>query len=349
MFSYNSPSVATENHARRFERLVSDYRLDEIPSIHSENWDSEPWMKEMFHPKQTEEDFRSLLENHTLESEWEKVMGFCIRYHRHEELYWTFLFVVSRPPLDTAFTLAWLQRQPSLVFALLKQYPPNEGILHTETRTIHTHILQSIIRSANQLGMASLVALEKLSITVSELLIDDYVNLLWLSALSVRSPNLVQEIMLVLNDARAEIGLSDPVLAYGHKYALGIAFDRAEEAADECPCDDNGVPRRQRIPPSQTKLTFLVENYQKVKATLRVDAKNQIRLHSHVRLSSASREESLGERVVIDGIVIQASRGEVTIDLMYPAPPETERIDWSMYNAGSIGNWAHQSLVSALI
>ena len=28
--------------------------------------------------------------------------------------------------------------------------------------------------------------------------------------------------------------------------ALSVAMDRAEEAADECPCDEKGIPRKRR-------------------------------------------------------------------------------------------------------
>ena len=99
-------------------------------------------------------------------------------------------------------------------------------------------IIQNIIKSANQSGIASLVALEKVAASVARVSMDEYLHLLMLASLSARSSELVQEVLLILHECRADIMSQSPVMEYAHKHALGITFDRTEEAADECPCND---------------------------------------------------------------------------------------------------------------
>ncbi|KAG6889599.1 hypothetical protein C0995_016125 [Termitomyces sp. Mi166 len=124
-------------------------------------------------------------------------------------------------------------------------------------------------------------------------------------------------------------------MEHGHKFALSIAFDRAEEAADECPCDNNGKPRRQRTPPTHVKLSFIADEPDHVRAIVRVDAKTEVRLHSHVRLQAASKATNRWiPAPIMDGLVVQAFKGELKIGLFHPQPPELERMDWNMYHAG---------------
>jgi hypothetical protein len=245
----------------------------------------------------------------------------------------------------------WIDRYPPLVFTALKVYPPDEDLkLPPETEQMTRTIVQAIIRSANDLRIASLVALEKIAGSIALLPIDEYIELLMLAALSVRSSQLVQEVLLVMNDIRLAHCPQTPVLEYGHKHALGVVFDRAEEAADECPCNEDGKPRKQRNPPSQTNLTFVPDDTTHVMATLRVDAKTAIRLHSHVRLQATSKAENRWiDAPVLDGLVVQAMKGELKIKLLHPAPPETERMDWVVFNAGSIGRCWYLLIVILLM
>jgi regulator of nonsense transcripts 1 len=202
-------------------------------------------------------------------------------------------------------------------------------------------ILSNLIRSANALRVAVLVALEKISGTIAALPPAEYFDLLWLTSGSVRSQELVQEVLLVLNDCRLSHGdNSDVARRYGDKHALAIAFDRAEEAFEECPCDEDGKPRKQRTAPAHTRLSYAEGEALCVRAPIRIDAKSVVRLHSHVRLQAASKPDNRWiESIVLDGVVVQAMKGELKIELMHPPPPEMEEIDWSLYNAGSTGKF----------
>ncbi|KAG5223222.1 RNA-dependent RNA polymerase [Salix suchowensis] len=135
---------------------------------------------------------------------------------------------------------------------------------------------------------------------------------------------------------------SEPLaLSHAHRHGLAVSFDRAEEeeAADECPCDEEGKPKRQRTPPTIVKLTA-TETFNHVKAAIRVDDRSSgVRLHSHVRLQAASHpDRGWVSPPIVDGIAIQSLKGELKIEVQQPLPPEATRMSWKMYNAGSIGN-----------
>jgi hypothetical protein len=123
---------------------------------------------------------------------------------------------------------------------------------------------------------------------------DEYLHLLMLASLSVRSSELVQEVLLVLHECRADVMAQSPMMEYAHKHALGITFDRAEEAADECPCNDQGRPKKPRgrgPPPATVRLVPVPDEPTQVIAHVRVDEPTPVRIHSHVRLQAVSDPE----------------------------------------------------------
>lgn len=258
--------------------------------------------------------------------EMDSIMPFAIKYHAEEELFLVFGYVIHQRPLPVSFIIKWIKRYPSLTFAPLKAYPPDDECrLAAELEPFGGQIITGIILSANDTRMAALVAIGKLAQTVGWLKINQYIELLMLTAFSVRSSSLVQEV-LVLNDSRIQYFPDTDTAAtlYAHKHALGFAFDRAEEAADECPCDGEGRPRKkQRAAPSHTKLTFASDYLEQghIIATIRIDARTAVRLYSHVRLQAASRPENQWiEAPIMDGIVAQALKAELKIHLLHPVP-----------------------------
>ncbi|RPD58072.1 hypothetical protein L227DRAFT_489448, partial [Lentinus tigrinus ALCF2SS1-6] len=133
-----------------------------------------------------------------------------------------------------------------------------------------------------------------------------YLDLLWSAALCIRSSKLVQEILLVLHEARSSSRKSSRALEFTHKHALAVVFDRVEEAADTCPCDDYGKPRKQSTRPARAKLVLPQPTPEEVEgaavinddglqgvgiavvAHTRVDLPTPIRIHTHVRMQVAS-------------------------------------------------------------
>ncbi|KIK00426.1 hypothetical protein K443DRAFT_611821 [Laccaria amethystina LaAM-08-1] len=352
--------VPTEEYVRRFQRQSAPYRMNDLKDV---DWSKEPdWLKSAFYPAKNPQGLPSSRQpkTHTQETmdgvlsrrmlpELDQILDFGLMYHAEDEVSLVFHYLLLLQPFPQGMVVKWIDKYPPLVFTALKVYPPDEDLkLPPETEQMTRTIVQAIIRSANDLRIASLVALEKIAGSIALLPIDEYIELLMLAALSVRSSQLVQEVLLVMNDIRLAHCPQTPVLEYGHKHALGVVFDRAEEAADECPCNEDGKPRKQRNPPSQTNLTFVPDDTTHVMATLRVDAKTAIRLHSHVRLQATSKAENRWiDAPVLDGLVVQAMKGELKIKLLHPAPPETERMDWVVFNAGSIAT--SRAMLDALL
>lgn len=272
--------------------------------------------------------------------ELDLIMDFAIKYHAEDELFLIFDHVINQHPFPMNFAIRWIEQYPVLIFTLLKSYPPNDEMeLPPELEPFAHLIVRQIIRSANETRIASLVALEKIAKTIGSLALNHYIELLMLAALSVRGNTLVQEVLLILNEKRVEHHTVSPKNEYGRLHALGVAFERAEEAAEECPCNEDGRPRRKmRVPPSHAKLKFGPDYSHKweVIATVRIDARSAIRLHSHVRLQAASRSENrIIDIPIMDGLVVQAGKGEMKINLIHPAPAEMEEMDWNMYDCGT--------------
>lgn len=254
-------------------------------------------------------------------------------------------------PLDHIATC--IAEYPSLSYSALKHFLPVDSVgpLPDIAAELVRPIIYNIIRSANSFGIASLAALEKLAPDVDQLDLATYFDVLWLSVLSIRAPGLVQEVLLVLHESRVTSRARSELYDYAHKFMLGIAFDRAEEAADACPCDEGGRPKRQRTAPVRAKL-FPTKPTQEqapenaelnskviVEARIRVDAQTPARIHSHVRLKVASPQEYPGSGLppaVVDAVVVRASRGELYLEMKHPLPPEYEQVDWNLYHAGSI-------------
>ncbi|KAK7059945.1 Rna-directed rna polymerase [Favolaschia claudopus] len=307
--------VPTEIRVKRFERQAAPYRLNDIRDISAEDWQNAEkhtkWIEAAFNPRLREDQFKRHLDELSF-AQLNDVMQFSLRYHLEEETFWTFSHLISASPLRRSDVEKWLDAHPPLVFVLLRAYPPTEECaLPEETEHLAGIIIHNLIRSANNHGVVVLVALEKISATIAGLPLKIYFDIVWFTAGSVRAQQLVQEVLLVLNDCRLTCTSgndSDIAVRYGEKHARAIAFDRAEEAFEECPCDEDGKPRRQRTAPTHTKLAYVEaeEGRLWVRATIRIDAKSAVRLHSHLK-----------------------------IELMHPPPPEMEIMDWNLYHAAT--------------
>ncbi|KAI0028389.1 RdRP-domain-containing protein [Vararia minispora EC-137] len=262
--------------------------------------------------------------------------------HRCEaQLFWIFdaLIAVGRYPLDKNIVGKWIDRHPLLVFCILKAYVPDEeGKLPADVAELGPAILQQVLRAAPAVPVAALVALEKLKGTLATIELRLYLSLLELAVLAIRAPGQVHETLFVLHECREAARASSAASEYIHKQALCIAFDRAEEANDTCPCDEDGRLRRQRGgAPALVPLHAVKDKLSEVVADIRVDSTTTIRLHSHVRLRAESRPEQGDiEQPILDGIVTVQQTGEIRIALTHTPPPEYESMQWYLYDAGSV-------------
>lgn len=300
------------------------------------------WMKDLFIPKSSREKIQATLRTRDI-ADIEKVLTLCLDNHALDELFWAFYTIITPiQRMQVEATKKWIEMHPPLVYCLLKTQPPTEDLFVSPyLADLELTIIQNIIKSANQIGVASLVALEKISASVARISMDEYLHILLLASLSVRSSELVQEILLVLHECRAGVISRSPTMEYAHKHALGITFDRAEEAAQECPCNDQGRPKKKGRgpPPATVRLVPVPDEPTQVVAQVRIDEQTAVRIHSHVRLQAASDPEKgwIGGKPVVDAVVVLAKKGEMTMELQYPLPPEYARMQWRMYNAGSVG------------
>ncbi|KAF9494277.1 RdRP-domain-containing protein [Pleurotus eryngii] len=326
--------VPTEEHLKRFEREKTTYERNTLERM---NWGGHPpWLRSFFQPGLSSNDVKDLLPERS-PTDIDLVMKTAISYHTEEALFFTFNSVIARKPIQEDFALYWLDQCPPLAFSLLKAYPSLEASqeIHEDLTGLAIPILRCMVRSANELRIAVLVGLEKLALTIARISLADYLDLLMLAALSIRAPQLLQEVLLVLHDSRPSEHFA---LSHAHRHGLAVSFDRAEEAADECPCDEEGKPKRQRAPPTVVKLTA-TETFNHVKAAMRIDD----------RSSGAASHPDRGwvSPPIVDGIAIQSLKGELKIEVQQPLPPEATRMSWKMYNAGSIAT--AKAMIDALL
>ena len=337
-----SLSVEAEAYIGRLAQQKLPYNLNRLEDV---DWSQENrmWMKELFVPRAPREKIQAILLKKDVK-EVDKVLALCLDNHAYDELFWAFYTIITPiQRMDVDLTRKWVEMHPPLVYCLLKTQPPTEDrFVSPYLADLELAIIQNVVKSANQAGIASLVALEKIAESVARISMDEYLHLLLLASLSVRSSELVQEVLLVLHECRAGVISRSPMMEYAHKHALGITFDRAEEAADECPCSDQGRPRKSRgrgPGPATVRLVPVPDEPTQVMAHVRIDEPTAVRIHSHVRLQAISDPEKgwVGGKPVVDAVVILAKKGEMKMELQYPLPPEYAQMQWRMYNAGSVG------------
>ncbi|KAH9833398.1 RNA dependent RNA polymerase-domain-containing protein [Rhodofomes roseus] len=350
-FDLHFEQVPTEEFLKRFDNIPTAFTPN---TIHDIQWEDDTLGATIF--SATKEHASTLLAGLEVDLLC-KYLRIAIEHRVEAQIFYVFEALLDKEELPFAEIGECMEQYPSLAYCILKRHLSNGPALLPEAiAELGPSLIRGIVRSANQLGIASLAALERLAPDIGLLDLATYLDTLWWIALSVRAPTVMQELLLIMHESRTSVRSRSPDMEYAHKFALGVAFDRAEEAADACPCDDTGRPKRQRTAPIRATLVppkppqsqneddtvVVVDNALDLKhvvAHVRVDAQTPIRIHSHVRLRLASPVE--GPRVeaggvMLDATVTRATRGELYLELKHPLPPEYARVDWYIYNAGSI-------------
>lgn len=231
----------------------------------------------------------------------------------------------------------WLGIDPAMVYALLKVYMVQEEGQNI-FRGLDDIIVESIIASANTYSISAPMTLERLRPAITGLDFRKYSDIMWLTACSVRSLALASDILATLVETRSGIASRSRSLEYAHRHVWAVCLDRAEDADSECPCTDDGRPRRQKKAPPKVPLKKTDEE-RVVDAQLRIDSPTHVKLHSHVRLQAASQPERGVDprgRPIMDGVVSGSRRGELRIHLLHTPPIDLEDIEWYLYPAGDI-------------
>lgn len=294
------------------------------------------------------------------------LMDFSLHYHADRRAFWIFEAMISSHDIMILDIAGWLLRYPHLVFTLLRcRLDADDPYLPSPFDVIRQPVLDAVILSMNDAPVAGLMALERLGSEIAELTFSQYTSLLWGASMVVRDQRTMQKTLKFLHVKRK--GMEDnPEIKYAHLQALRIALERAEDAFESCPCDELGRPSRQRNPPIRIRIHPKIPRLQGptvntiqtdipsmdtsdehggpplnlplVVADIRVDKPSMARLHSHVRLTAASKPESqtvLWRREILDGIIKLSFRGEVEIELFHHPPPEYAMMEWSLYDCGS--------------
>ncbi|KAI0268684.1 RdRP-domain-containing protein [Gloeopeniophorella convolvens] len=345
LFDLRFERVPTEEYVKRFAHQASTFQLNKLEDLDSDSLNDV--QRDFF--ELTDSQAKSYLDSPTVTTTaLDDCAEIAWKFHVEDRLFWIFKAALARQPLDEEFLHKWLERHPLLAYCALKAFPPSDsGKLPDEVSFLDNALVQQIIRSANVVAIAALAAFEKLRDTIASLSIKQYLDLLDLVPLAVRSPQLVQEVLFVLHECREGARSESDMMTYIHKRALAVACDRAEEAGDECPCDEDGNLKRQRKAPALVPLLPGKDSLSNVIAHIRVDAQTSVRLHSHVRLRSASRPEKGDmQAVTMDGVVTLSQAGEVRISLIHTPPPEYTSMQWYLYDAGSIATF--RAMIDAL-
>ncbi|KAJ3928984.1 MAG: RNA-directed RNA polymerase [Lentinula lateritia] len=334
LFDLRFDHVTTEEFIKRFSHIDTTYLPDTLPEADLSS------LPEALRAVFTEsEGFvrRYLSTADITPQKLDQCAEFAWMHHADHQLFWTFDSILNRQPVDQYIVLKWLDTHPLLVFCILKKFLSDEtDSLPEPWAKLGPTIIQHIIRAAHAVPIASLYALERLKAIVAGIEFHNYLELLELVTLAIRAPQQVTETLLVLHECREVVRAESPAKEYVHKQALAVTIDRAQEAADVCPCDEDGKIKRQRSAPTVVPLLPAEEDDLHIIAHIRVDSPTTIRLHSHVRFRAASKPEKGDmESPILDGLVTLSESGEIRVRLVHRPPPEFARMQWYLYDVGS--------------
>ncbi|EKM53816.1 uncharacterized protein PHACADRAFT_125775, partial [Phanerochaete carnosa HHB-10118-sp] len=246
LFDLRFEYVETEELLHRFDHRPGQYTPNSLLSV---NWEERPAEERTVLVGALDAASRVLDATSS-----DDALGYfyMARKHRAEDrMFHIFESLLRKDDFPLHTVLTAMVEHPPLAYCALKRFLSEEPAELSEPlrARLAIAVLIQIVRSANDLGMAALAALERLASVIAKLDLSAYLDLLWLAALCVRSFEVVQEVLLVLHESRTAQQDVPAIEAYAHKHALAIVFDRAEEAADACPCDEQGRPRRQKTAP----------------------------------------------------------------------------------------------------
>ncbi|KAF8597550.1 RNA-directed RNA polymerase [Ceratobasidium sp. AG-I] len=335
-FDLRFSHVQTEKVMPRFEREIKTYVPKSVKELQV-SW-AEQQVKDLFSldPADFLKEIEAF-EDHQLEN----FMQLAWTHNAHAYAFYLFEVMSSRlsaDPLKLTNLRHWMGIDPAIVYALIKVYTSVEGEELDMFRQLDDIVIESIILSANTYSISAPMTIERLEAAVMGLDFKTFCDIMWLAACSVRSLDLAADILATLMEARMSAISNSPALEYAHRHVWAICLDRAEEADSECPCSDDGRPRRQRNAPALVPL-FKTEDDREVIAHPRIDLPNHVRLHAHVRLQAASQPERGVDprgRPIMDGVVTNSRKGELRIKLFHTPPIDFSSIEWHLYPAGDV-------------
>ncbi|KAJ3842639.1 RdRP-domain-containing protein [Lentinula raphanica] len=347
LFDLRFDHVTTEEFLKRFAHVDKTYLPNTLQDVDLDSL-PEPLRVVFAEPANETRVKRLLSMEHITTQVLDQCADFAWIHHADHQLFWIFDTILNLQPMNQGLVLKWLDTQPLLVFCILKKFIADESnSLPAPWTVLGPTIVQHIIRAAHAVPIAALYALEKLKTTVAAIEFHNYLEILELAMISIRAPQQIIETLMVLHECREAVRAESPAKEYAHKQALAVAVDRAQEAADVCPCDEDGKIKRQRSAPAVVPLFAVEGDVFNVVAHIRVDSPTTIRLHSHVRFRAASKpEKGVMDSEILDGLVTLSESGEIRVKLVHRPPPEFERMEWYLYDVGSVATF--RAMVDAI-
>ncbi|KAJ3824830.1 RNA dependent RNA polymerase-domain-containing protein [Lentinula raphanica] len=347
LFDLRFDHVTTEEFLKRFAHVDKTYLPNTLQDVDLDSL-PEPLRVVFAEPANETRVKRLLSMEHITTQVLDQCADFAWIHHADHQLFWIFDTILNLQPMNQGLVLKWLDTQPLLVFCILKKFIADESnSLPAPWTALGPTIVQHIIRAAYAVPIAALYALEKLKTTVAAIEFHNYLEILELAMISIRAPQQIIETLMVLHECREAVRAESPAKEYAHKQALAVAVDRAQEAADVCPCDEDGKIKRQRSAPAVVPLFAVEGDVFNVVAHIRVDSPTTIRLHSHVRFRAASKpEKGVMDSDILDGLVTLSESGEIRVKLVHRPPPEFERMEWYLYDVGSVATF--RAMVDAI-
>jgi hypothetical protein len=189
-------------------------------------------------------------------------------------------------------------------------------------------VVLGVIRNANvALAFTPDILKRYLSDLIHGMSPHDIVHLMWLSALTIRPPDLCRDVILQLWEiaSRNASGIQNHVVFQG----AGVSIEYASQANESCRCDEMGIPRSK---PLQQLVTLTSKSSSEISLTYRIDAPFSARQGDHLRLRSASDKEN---PACLDCIVGSSKKGSATLQALHVLPPHLSEASWWVHPCDS--------------
>lgn len=202
-----------------------------------------------------------------------------------------------------------------------------QDVLATRTEDI----LSAMILSANGVGQLMLQPLQAVLARANMLSAGVFTRLMELIALTVRSPSLALNILLLGFEPEVARLMAERPLATQHlvRSLSGVVMDHVEEASEE------GHERPELL--SLKRLDDSEDGWPRIQADFRLDARGGTpETSAHVRLTAASTPNNTltTRKWSMDALITKSTQGTVEMQCYHPLPPYLEECSWRLEHCG---------------
>ncbi|KAL2164903.1 hypothetical protein VTH06DRAFT_199 [Thermothelomyces fergusii] len=331
--------IDTETRLPLFDRKIEEYA---IPSVAGVDWDSVPAHIVEIARYQKFTAYKSL----TTSAQFEEVFRWLHQHTQTHILLGSFDYLLralrerglNRVPPERLLStmIGFLKVAPFLAISFGRMEPiepvdEESDILQTLLEVSSADILRAYILSANDAQDSIIAPLRSFLSRVRGLSFHSFANLVELTALTIRRPDIAIDVLLECFEAESSrLLLGRPALVrHFVRNSIAIALDHVGEAAEQA------KPRRDLL-----QLKLLPEDrdgYQVVEIAFRIDSVGGTPEGSaHVRLTAATAPSNmpLAKPYTIDALVIHSEQGLARFQCFHPLPFFYERCPWKLEYCG---------------